>query len=301
LGSLSNVSTFIEVRMIFFRLILLIVLFASESIAADNPQRKIADNYVAVFEFETEGVDKSVSRPITESIRREIVKSGKYELIDRSDMNRTFGDKKFQSSGCISGKCIVEAGKLLGVDKIVTGSVSKLGNTYFLSLQLANAKSGKIEESSEDKCKGEVDDLIPASNRLVKKLLGEKNVSEVIIIQPGINTKQLINTSKPSYFTSRNALIDQFKIKYENFCTRKLLFCFSEIVNVNKDGFDIKTGTPVKWNFDWVPKRVKNIVSFKSDNLIGLSDKRDEGIVEFTNENDAIEFYTMLNAIKDSY
>jgi hypothetical protein len=143
--------------------------------AADKPKTKIMDNYIAVFDLETKGkVDKDTSYPLSESIRQELVKSGKYKVIDRGNMNKILGEQKFQLSGCVAGECIVEAGQLLGVGKIITGSVSKLGGTYYLSLSLINVQSGQIEEVSEDTCKCEEDELINSSKRLVKKLLGEK-------------------------------------------------------------------------------------------------------------------------------
>lgn len=141
----------------------------------EKPKKvKRIDSYIAVFDLETTGkVDKDVIRPLTESIRREIVKSGKYEVIDRGNMDKILGEQKFQLSGCVSGQCIVEVGQLLGVGKIITGSVSMVGKTYYLSLQLVNVETGKIEDQSEDECKCEIDDLIKSSKRLVKKLMGE--------------------------------------------------------------------------------------------------------------------------------
>ncbi len=134
------------------------------------------ESYIAVFDLETVGkVDKDISRPLTESIRLEIGKTGKYELIDRSNMDKVFKEQQFQQSGCVSGECVVEAGQLLGVGKIITGTVSLLGSTYYLSLSLINVEKGKIEASSEDECKCEVDELIKSSKRLVKRLLEEES------------------------------------------------------------------------------------------------------------------------------
>lgn len=161
-------------------LIVLMLIFASTISAADNPAqkskaKKIMDNYVAVFDLEvSDGVNKSISRPLSESIRRELVSTGKYDVIDRGNMNKILGEQKFQMSGCVQGECIVEAGQLLGVGKIIAGTVSLVGKTYYLSLSLINVETGKIEKVSEDKCKCEVDDLIDSSKRLAKKLMGEK-------------------------------------------------------------------------------------------------------------------------------
>ena len=145
----------------------LILIFASPSFSAEKSEKteipkpiKRIDTMIAVFDLETSGnVDKYVSRPLSESIRREVFKSGKWELIDRGNMDKMLGEQKFSLSGCVEGQCIVEAGQMLGVGKIVAGSVSLIGKTYYLSLTLINAETGKIEAQSEDECKCEIDDL----------------------------------------------------------------------------------------------------------------------------------------------
>ena len=171
-------------------IIFLMLILASLSFSADKPSKtskssnpektetqkpiKRIDTMIAVFDLETTGkVDKDVSRPLSESIRREVFKSGKWELIDRGNMDKVLGEQKFQLSGCVTGQCIVEAGQMLGVGKIVAGTVSLIGKTYYLSLSLINAETGKIEAQSEDKCKCELDELIDSSKRLIGKLIGE--------------------------------------------------------------------------------------------------------------------------------
>ncbi len=160
--------------------------------AAEKPQKiKRVDTMIAVFDLETHDVDKKISRPLTESIRRELVMSGRWEVIDRGNMDKILKEQKLQLSGCVSGQCVVEAGQLLGVGKIVTGSVSIVGKTYYLTLSLINVETGKIENVSEDECRCEVDDLIKSTKRLVKKLLGERfeAVRETEIEPPSIGTE----------------------------------------------------------------------------------------------------------------
>jgi formylglycine-generating enzyme required for sulfatase activity len=159
-----------KILIILFAFFLITPLFAAEK----KPKQKLMASYIAVFDFErTSKVDKDIVRPLTESIRRELVMSGKYEVIDRGNMNKILSEQKLQLSGCVSGQCIVEAGQILGVGKIITGSVSKVGKTYYLTLSLINIETGKIENISEDKCKCEIDDLIDSTKRLAKRLLGE--------------------------------------------------------------------------------------------------------------------------------
>jgi|GEM_PF-688804 len=166
-----------------------LLVFASPSFSAEKPKAGKAaapakktekkeiqrvDTMIAVFDLKTEeGVLKSISFPLSESIRREVFKSGKWKLIDRGNMDKVLGEQKFSLSGCVAGQCIVEAGQMLGVGKMVTGSVSIVGKTYYLSLSLINASTGQIEAQSEDECKCEIDDLIKSSKRLINKLLDE--------------------------------------------------------------------------------------------------------------------------------
>jgi len=157
--------------------LLFMILTVSGASAAEKinkPEIKTVDSYIAVFDFEVTTGDKGIARPLTESVRREIVMSGRYKVIDRGNMEKILGEQKLQMSGCVTGECIVEAGQLLGVGKLINGTVSMVGKTYYLTLSLISVKTGEIENVAEDKCKCEVDELLDSTKRLAKKLLGEK-------------------------------------------------------------------------------------------------------------------------------
>ncbi len=155
-----------------------LLVFTTALSAAGKPAKmqELRDNYIAVFDLTTQNVDNNILRPLSESIRRELVGSGKYKVINRGDMNEKLGEQMFQMSACVSGPCtgIVEAGRLLDVGKIVIGSINMVGKTYFLSLSLIDVKTGNVERISEDKCKCEVDDLIESSKRVTKRLMGQR-------------------------------------------------------------------------------------------------------------------------------
>jgi hypothetical protein len=160
-----------------FFLLLLTIFTVSGTLAAEKmnkPEIKTVDNYIAVFDFEVTTGDKGISRPLTESVRREIVMSGKYKVIDRGNMEKILGEQKLQMSGCVTGECIVEAGQLLGVGKLISGTVSMVGKTYYLTLSLISVRTGEIENVADDKCKCEVDELLDSTKRLAEKLLGEE-------------------------------------------------------------------------------------------------------------------------------
>jgi len=150
---------------------------SSGALAAEKTNKsqiKTVDNYLAVFDFEVTTGDKGISRPLADRVIHVFSQSEKYEVIDRGNMNKILGEQKFQMSGCVAQECKVEAGQILGVGKIVNGSVGLVGKTYYLTLQLIDVKTGKVELSAEDVCKCEIDDLLGSTMKLAKKLLGEK-------------------------------------------------------------------------------------------------------------------------------
>jgi TolB-like protein len=157
--------------LLFFILIVSVALAAEKN---NKPKIKTVDNYIAIFDLEVRTGDKSISGPLTDTVIHQLSQSDKYEVIDRGNMNKILEEQKFQMSGCVAQECIVEAGQILGVGKIVTGAVGIVGKTYYLTLQLIDVQTGKIELSVDDTCKCEVDELLRSIKRLSKKLLGEK-------------------------------------------------------------------------------------------------------------------------------
>ncbi|MDP3244245.1 MAG: DUF1566 domain-containing protein [bacterium] len=196
--------------------LLLMLLTISSTLAAEKnnkPEIMTVDNYIAVFDFEVTTSDKGIARPLTESVRREIVLSGKYKVIDRGNMEKILGEQKLQMSGCVTGECIVEAGQLLGVGKLISGTVSMVGKTYYLTLSLISVKTGEIENVAEDTCKCEVDELIGSTKRLAKKLLGEK------VEQPAATEPKPVPTTiaiVPSAVPAKETARDGRFIAYDN-------------------------------------------------------------------------------------
>jgi len=183
--------------------------FAAEK--KSKPEIKTVDNYVAIFDFEVRDKDKDISRPLADKVIHEFSQSGKYEVIDRGNMNKILGEQKFQMSGCVAQECKVEAGQILGVGKIVNGSVGMVGKVYYLTLQLIDVKTGKVELSAEDECRCELEELLGSTTRLAKKLLGEKVEQPAAIVQKPA-TAAIAPPAAPAKETARDGRF----IAYDN-------------------------------------------------------------------------------------
>jgi TolB-like protein len=198
-------------RITAFFTVLFSILTVFSALAAEKknkPEIMTVDNYVAVFDFEVRDKDKDISRPLADKVIHVFSESGKYEVIDRGNMNKILGEQKFQMSGCVAQECKVEAGQILGVGKIVNGSVGMVGKVYYLTLQLIDVKTGKVELSAEDECRCELEELLGSTRRLAKKLLGEKVESPAATVLASAP----VNVAKPARETARDGRF----ISYDN-------------------------------------------------------------------------------------
>ncbi len=101
---------------------------------------------LAVFDLFTELPDMSPSQ-LGNLVRLEADKLGKYEVLDRFDLSYYANQKNLKISDCYGKTCMEENGKALGVDKVLGGSVEKLGDIIVVNLKLIDVDSAKQEKS----------------------------------------------------------------------------------------------------------------------------------------------------------
>lgn len=103
---------------------------------------------VAVFEFNAENLDSATGRSFTQRFQTEIQKTDKYQLVDRLQIDQVLTEQGLQQSGaCDSEKCQVEMGRMIGADKLIHGTVSKVGSLFSVTINLVDVESGSILKS----------------------------------------------------------------------------------------------------------------------------------------------------------
>lgn len=127
--------------------------------------------FLAVMEIEnTGGLSKAESSLLADTIRQEIFATGKYRIVDRKNMDQILKEQGFQLSDCTSQECAVQVGQLLGVEKMVVGSVGKVGESFVLGLQLISVETGEMESITTDKCPCPVDRLVERFKFMTRQL-----------------------------------------------------------------------------------------------------------------------------------
>jgi len=116
---------------------------------------------VAVATLESKGVGVNEAGVIADDLASKLQQSGKFRVMERSQMQQILKEQNFQQSGsCDQGQCAVEMAKLLGIDRIVIGSVGLVGSTYALNLRLVDVATGEALRTSARNRKGTIDDVL---------------------------------------------------------------------------------------------------------------------------------------------
>lgn len=106
-------------------------------------------------------IDPAVIEPLTESLRASLINSGRFRVIARDEMERVLAQQQIRPTvACDTTDCAVEYGQALSADKIVVGTVSKIGATHQIVLKLVTVESGQIGRAGQAQGSGPEDVLL---------------------------------------------------------------------------------------------------------------------------------------------
>ncbi len=85
--------------------------------------------------------------------------------MDRKNIDEILAEHKLQLSGCTDTGCAVEISQILSLQYIFSGEVSKLGASYFATINYINVETSRIERSTTQKFMkiDEIYDVLPAA------------------------------------------------------------------------------------------------------------------------------------------
>jgi len=127
---------------------------------------------VAIMDLGMLDGSKAQGTALTNQLRTEVLKTGKVTLVDRSQMEAVLNEQALQQTGCTSQECAVDVGKILGIRKIVTGSVTKISDGLWqVSVQLTDVETAETVKAETFNHKGNFEDLLFNGMANVAKLL----------------------------------------------------------------------------------------------------------------------------------
>ena len=157
---------------------LLIPIFITAGVYAEekSDKKKPAEKpRVAVMDFDSigEGVKEAdLGRAVAENLRTEIIQTGEFRVIERAALKKLFEEQQLQFSGAIDQESAVKVGKIAGAERLILGSVTKIGNTYTINIRFIDVETSVATKA--EKLYGNVDELPMLVEGIVKLLMGEE-------------------------------------------------------------------------------------------------------------------------------
>jgi TolB-like protein len=135
---------------------------------------------VAVLDFDGANITKDELVILADRLSSEIFKLGEYTVVERSAMDEILSEQGFQQSGCTTTDCAVEVGALLGVQKMVTGSIGKIGNLYTITAKSINVETGGLDNQISLDVSGTIEVLLTETMSQVSQQLFRIESQELI-------------------------------------------------------------------------------------------------------------------------
>jgi TolB-like protein len=127
---------------------------------------------IAVNDLQGKGVSTAEAEVISDRLRSELVKTGVFRVMERGEMETILKEQGFQQSGmCDDAACLVEVGQLLGVRRMLAGTIGKIGSTYTLSARMIEVKTGEVVSVANADIRGSIDLVLTEATRKVAREL----------------------------------------------------------------------------------------------------------------------------------
>lgn len=146
---------------------------------------------VAVMPLRGSDISETEAKFLTERLVIELQRTDIFDVLERDKMDELLKEQGFQQTGaCDETACLVEAGRLLPVQKMIGGSAGKVGNVFSAQIRLIDLKTGKVEKTATRDYQGQLDFLLTAGMReSAEELSGKLKPQEKAQVQTQMSSK----------------------------------------------------------------------------------------------------------------
>lgn len=179
------------------QLILLIITFLLLSLGAVFGQTEMKP-VLAVLSLLPENVSEADARIITGFIQEELFNTNDFVLVERTNVDKLLNELQYQQSGICDLKCAVSIGKQLAANKVLIGSIGRLGNAYTIQVKLIDIASNQIEKINSILAECRLEELPSHISELIRKLIIARDLAMPTVMQTHeVPDKPQLDPNKP--------------------------------------------------------------------------------------------------------
>jgi hypothetical protein len=102
---------------------------------------------IGVLGIDAKGFPAIEPAQMSNIVRTELDRMGKFEVIDRYDVEYLLKNSELKGDNCYGKECLVDVGKKIRADKMLSGSVELYGERIFVNLRLIDVGTATIERT----------------------------------------------------------------------------------------------------------------------------------------------------------
>jgi len=115
----------------------------AQSINAQMSEKQARKLAVVGF-TDLNGYKSALGDFISEELITNLVNTGKFDIVERRELNRVLSEHEMYSEGIFDQSTIAELEKLLGIEAVITGSITNLGPQVKINSRSISVETGKI-------------------------------------------------------------------------------------------------------------------------------------------------------------
>jgi TolB-like protein len=136
---------------------------------------------LAVLDFEGKNTSQETADAVTELLRTSLFNTGRFTVVERAKVAQILEEQQFQSSGLTHMDQAVEIGRLLNVQKIMAGSLSRLGETFVMNTRIVDVQSGAVDLAVSKKSPGGEENLPETIDDLARSIVDRLGIEGSVI------------------------------------------------------------------------------------------------------------------------
>ncbi len=152
---------------------------------------------IAVLDFKPIGVDYALVDATVTLLRSDISSYKKYTLIEKEKVEKIIGGQ----TDCAEKDCAAEIGEQINAEKVVYGTISKLGEKYIIAASVVDVSSKKLVFQDRISA-ASAEDLDVVSKRLAKSIVTGKKIEKTAEIGAVTEEEEKEPRRRTTFFTT---------------------------------------------------------------------------------------------------
>ncbi len=131
---------------------------------------------LAILDLQPKSVSPNTASMVSDLLRTELFNTGLFIVIERSEMQTILKEQEFQAGGCTDTECAVQIGRLLSANKMLVGTLGKLGEKYIINARIVDVEKGVMEfaDNAKANSEGDLDTAVKEfAGKLANKISGK--------------------------------------------------------------------------------------------------------------------------------